>query len=184
MEDHFGNLRPPLSFGRRLALVVGIVVASVALDQWTKVLAYQHLRFAAARIYLGDLFRFQYSENPGAFLSLGATMPDVLRYGVFTVGVGLLLIGILVYAVRGRDLNALQVTGYALIVGGGLSNWLDRAFRSGARVIDFMNMGIGSLRTGIFNVADLAVVVGLVLIVLVPRRTVRQAPPESSSSAQ
>jgi len=48
--------------------------------------------------------------------------------------------------------------------GGGASNLIDRASRG--HVVDFLNLGVGSLRTGIFNVADVAVLLGAVLIVV------------------
>jgi signal peptidase II len=50
----------------------------------------------------------------------------------------------------------------ALIVGGGVSNLIDR-LRYGGYVVDFLNVGIGPVRTGIFNVADMAIMVGVVM---------------------
>ncbi|HEY9518344.1 MAG TPA: signal peptidase II, partial [Gemmatimonadales bacterium] len=58
--------------------------------------------------------------------------------------------------------------GLYLILGAGLSNLWDRLLRG--RVIDFLNVGIGPLRTGIFNLADVALMLGLVLILLGHRR--------------
>jgi signal peptidase II len=49
-----------------------------------------------------------------------------------------------------------------LIVGGGVSNLIDR-LRYGGYVVDFLNVGIGSLRTGIFNVADMAIMAGVII---------------------
>ena len=60
-------------------------------------------------------------------------------------------------------------------MGGGLGNWLDRVMHDGA-VTDFVSLGLGGLRTGIFNVADLAVVAGTLLLVASARR---RAPDES-----
>jgi signal peptidase II len=51
-----------------------------------------------------------------------------------------------------------------MMVGGGLSNWFDRLVNEG-RVVDFMNLGIGSFRTGIFNVADVAIMAGAAVMV-------------------
>ena len=79
---------------------------------------------------------------------------------VLTVGVGLLLLAIALYSLFGKNLDSTQVAGYALIVSGGASNWVDRA-RFDGLVVDFMNLGIGRLRTGIFNVADLAILAGI-----------------------
>ena len=56
----------------------------------------------------------------------------------------------------------------ALFIAGGASNWFDRV--SAGRVVDFMNVGIGWLRTGIFNVADVAIMLGAALFVLAELR--------------
>jgi signal peptidase II len=80
------------------------------------------------------------------------------------------LVALVAVAVRGA------ATGYRLaaltfFVAGGASNWLDRALRGS--VVDFLNVGIGPIRTGVFNVADMAIMLGLTLFVvgeLVDRR--------------
>jgi signal peptidase II len=148
-------------------LVFAVVLgASVGCDQASKLVASANLRPGVQSPYLGDLFRFQLATNEGAFLSLGATLPPAARYWVLTIGVGVLLLGIMGYALQGQKLDVWQISGYALIAGGGGSNWFDRA-RFGGRVVDFMNMGIGpNLRTGIFNVADLAILVGIGVLVI------------------
>jgi signal peptidase II len=77
---------------------------------------------------------------------------------------------------RSRHLGAPRVLGLALLTGGGLGNWLDRLLHSGA-VVDFVSLGLGSLRTGIFNVADVAIVAGALLLALGP---LRRAPSEET----
>jgi signal peptidase II len=63
----------------------------------------------------------------------------------------------------------LPLLAFAMVAAGGIGNLIDRIFREG-RVVDFMNMGITlkqfSIRTGIFNVADLAIMAGLFMIIL------------------
>jgi signal peptidase II len=56
-----------------------------------------------------------------------------------------------------------------LIASGGVGNWIDRLTNDG-RVTDFLNLGIGSLRTGIFNVADMVLMAGVALFLLGSRR--------------
>lgn len=56
------------------------------------------------------------------------------------------------------------VVAWSLVLSGGLGNLVDRIINDG-RMIDFMNIGIGSLRTGIFNVADVYITVGVVVLV-------------------
>ncbi len=151
----------------RVAVFVIVLGASVGCDQATKVMANETLKGGPARVYLGDIFRLQFATNEGAFLSLGASLSPQARYWVLTVAVGLLLLGITIYSLTSKKLDAWQVAGYAMIAGGGFSNWVDRA-RFDGRVVDFMNMGIGqSLRTGIFNVADLAILAGIGVLVIV-----------------
>ena len=105
-------------------------------------------------------------ENPGAFLSLGAGLTEGPRFWLLTGAVGGLLAGLFVYLLLGKDLSTLQVVTYALVLAGGASNWADRVLRGGA-VVDFMNVGLGpSLRSGIFNVADLAIDAGAALILI------------------
>jgi signal peptidase II len=154
------------------ALVLG---ASVGCDQATKVIAQSSLKGIPPRVYLGDIFRLQFATNEGAFLSLGAGLPDGARYWVLTVAVGLLLLGISAFALGSKKLDGWQVAGYALIAGGGFSNWVDRA-RFGGKVVDFMNMGIGqSLRTGIFNVADLAILAGIGVLLIIGQQQEKRA---------
>ena len=54
------------------------------------------------------------------------------------------------------------------MLAGGIGNLIDRVFHGGL-VIDFLNMGIGPVRTGIFNVADMAIMAGFALLILQPR---------------
>ena len=59
--------------------------------------------------------------------------------------------------------------GAALILAGGASNWVDRVMQGS--VVDFgINVGVGSLRTGIFNVADVAIMLGVAVLILGERR--------------
>ncbi|MFA7061088.1 MAG: signal peptidase II [Pedobacter sp.] len=101
------------------------------------------------------------AENPGAFLSLGAGSPESIRFWVFTLIVGLILAGLLVYLLTSKNNSRARIISLSLVLGGGIGNLIDRVFNEG-RVIDFMNIGIGSLRSGVFNVADIAISCGVV----------------------
>lgn len=146
---------------RRLSVFFSVFVAQLVLDQWTKQLATAHLKNAAWQSWLGDTFRLQYATNDGAFLSLGSQLPPTARYWVLTIGVGALLLGLCWYALTNKKIDLVQVGAYSLIASGGFSNWVDRARFDGS-VVDFMNMGLGQyVRTGVFNVADLAILAGI-----------------------
>ena len=160
---------------RRLTWVFALVATLVTLDQTTKAIAIRTLRVRPPIIFAGDVFRFQYAENTGAFLGLGSALPDGLRFGFFTALNVIILSGVAVYLVLRPKISARIALALTLILAGGIGNIIDRVMRDG-RVVDFMNLGLGSLRTGIFNVADLAIVAGLGLMVLHEILHVRNAP--------
>ncbi len=65
---------------------------------------------------------------------------------------------------RSAHINVPSIAGLSLMLGGGFSNLYDRIFNNGA-VVDFLNVGIVGLRTGIFNVADMALMLGAALLI-------------------
>jgi signal peptidase II len=155
----------------------------VGCDQATKLIARDHLTPGKPLIYAGDLFRLQYAENKGAFLGLGSSLPDAAREAIFTGGAGLMLIFMLVWLLRARRMSPWNTLAVALFCGGGLGNLIDRIFRDG-RVIDFLNVGIGGLRSGIFNVADMAITAGIIMLFLgeAPFRRFRRSAPDGVST--
>jgi signal peptidase II len=92
-------------------------------------------------------------------------MSDATRDLIFIYGVLAILVGLLVWLLRSSRLGRVEVIGIACILGGGLSNLLDRCIYHG-RVFDFLNMGIGQVRTGIFNVADVGIMLGVALLLV------------------
>ena len=148
----------------RLILLAVITLLTVGCDQATKALAAQHLIRGEVHSHLFDTVRIIYAENSGAFLGLGGHLSSEARFWVFVVLVGLFLLGLAAYTLVGRGLTRAPVVALALLFAGGLSNFYDRLFNNGA-VIDFINMGVGPLRTGIFNVADMAIMLGLFMLI-------------------
>ena len=152
---------------KRILVLLFVLVVCAGCDQATKSIARQTLSGMPAQTLAAGLVRLEYTENPGAFLSLGAKLSDDARFWIFTVMVSLLLIGLLVFAFRmSPHTPFLIILAIALIVGGGLSNLIDRLLNEG-RVVDFMQLGIGPLRTGVFNVADVAIMGGLAVMLVV-----------------
>lgn len=151
---------------QRRIIVVVIPLLCIILDQASKAVARQRLIGAPAREFASGLLRIEYAENPGAFLSLGANLPGETRFVIFTVFVVALLVGLAVFALRMPDDTPMAVVvAIALVIGGGVSNLIDRLVNNG-RVADFMQLGVGPLHTGVFNVADIAIMGGLALMLV------------------
>ena len=146
---------------QRVLLVLLTLVACTACDQQTKTLAAGHLRDSEAISLFGGAIRLDYAENPGAFLSLGESLPVNLRTAVFTVGASLGIAALLLYAFL-RSHSRWEALALALMCGGGLGNVIDRVLYAGY-VRDFAIVGLGPLHTGIFNMADVFLMAGCAL---------------------
>jgi signal peptidase II len=143
-------------------LVLGILAGTIALDQITKVFARQSLSYQVLS-YLGDTVRVTHTENAGAFLSLGAGIEGPTRFWIFTVGVALFMVAALWVLLKKNTMPLSTTIALTLVVGGGIGNLIDRAMKG--TVTDFMNVGIGWLRTGIFNVADMVIMAGVGVLI-------------------
>jgi signal peptidase II len=143
------------------AVLISLILCScVGCDQVTKTAAQYHLPSSHPVYLMGDLFQFQHSTNTGAFMGLGAGLPGAVRFWALTISVGMALIGTLGFVWASREMgHPLSILGASLMVGGGASNLLDRLLHNGA-VVDFVSMGVGNLRTGVFNLADVAIMAG------------------------
>ena len=144
---------------------VSVLVAIVGCDHATKYAATTLIEPAHSISMASGALRFELAYNAGAFLGLGAGLPPLLR--TVLLG-GLVPLGLLVLAatvLRSTAATPLQLGALGLIVGGGFGNWIDRILHDG-HVTDFMSLGFGPLRPGIFNVADVAVVGGMLALLL------------------
>lgn len=157
----------------KVFLMLILMLSCVGCDQATKRLAQFALKDNKPLSFLSDTFRLEYAENKGAFLSMGANLPDTQRFLLLTILSSALLVGMTIYVCLSRRVKTLEIVGYGMIIAGGLSNMIDRVL-AGA-VVDFMIIGIGNLRTGIFNIADVAIMAGLFLVIYAQSREIREA---------
>ena len=149
---------------RSRALLVALALAAViGCDRATKSLAEATLADGERRSFLADTVRLQYVENRGAFLGLGRDLGEGARFWLLLVATGVLLAVAAAMTLRAPARSVVEALAWALLIGGGISNLTDRALREGA-VVDFLNVGLGPLRTGIFNVADVGITTGTILL--------------------
>lgn len=166
---------------RRVALLAFLAVAllTAGCDHAVKHAARVALGDGETHAFARDVVRFQLVHNSGGFLSFGARLPDALRDAFFLVGAPLGVALLAASAFRSARRSRAALAGLALLCGGGLANWLDRLFNAGA-VTDFVSLGVGALRTGIFNLADVAILAGAALLLVpVASAETRGAPHES-----
>ena len=159
---------------RRGVLLCLLLAGTAGCDRVTKHLAVTTLAGAPDQSFLADTVRLQYHENPGAFLSFGASWPPAARAFLFQFGNALFLAGAGFLAARYRW-SRVASCGLVLFLAGGMSNLADRM--AIGSVIDFLNVGIGPVRTGIFNVADIAIMAGIAMVLWEVVRGERTATP-------
>ena len=155
------------AFSTRLILFATIALAVVALDQWTKSIV--RAAVGAPRTYAGGLLTLLRTENTGAFLSIGADLPESVRTLVFGFFVAVMLIVFTVSVVRGAIQSRGDTAAAAMIIGGGFGNLIDRIMRTG-HVTDFLFLEAGPLHTGVFNVADIAITAGVLWLIVMMRK--------------
>lgn len=138
-----------------------LLAGTAGCDRVTKHLAVTTLAGAPDQSFLADTIRLHYHENPGAFLAVGASWSPTTRALLFQLGNGVFLALAGFLASRYRW-SRLANCGLVLFLAGGLSNLADRL--AIGSVIDFLNVGVGPIRTGIFNVADVAIMAGIAMV--------------------
>ncbi len=161
-----------LNFKYKLSVVLIILNLIIGLDQITKLWAIDKLKGHSSVEYLSGFFTFTYAENTGAFLGFGADWSRQVRFIVFAIVVLLGLVGMFWYLLK-KEVSQLNLIAYSFILAGGLGNLWDRISRANGGVIDFMvfdsgiNLNLGftniPMRTGVVNVADIAIVIGVLM---------------------
>jgi len=141
-------------------------IAFIGCDRLTKDLAKEHLKDKPAITYLNDTVRLQYTENTGAALSLGDELPKAVSFWLLSILPLIILLIVFVYTLKHlQQMGTMKIFSIALIFSGGIGNIIDRMVFD-RHVTDFMNLGIGNIRTGIFNVADICVTSGVIGLLL------------------
>lgn len=144
--------------------------AVIILDQITKILIAAWLpEFTIGASYLNEFLRIVHVRNLGVAFSFGYSWPPVLRR-IFFSAIPLIVMGIVVRIyLKSKDFTKLQRWSICTVLGGGLGNIIDRIFRADG-VIDFIDVKFyglfGMERWPTFNVADIAVVVGVIILLI------------------
>jgi signal peptidase II len=140
-----------------LAFIIGF-------DRVTKIYVRDHIHFSIIITVVKDFLSITRVENTGAFLSLGNSLPNPWHFLLLSVLPGAALVAGLIYVLLKPNLNLLNQAGIITILAGGIGNLYDRAMYGS--VTDFVHMNFGLFETGVFNVADVAIMVGVGMLLL------------------
>jgi signal peptidase II len=109
-----------------------------------------------------------YAENDGAFLGMGAEWPYILKLAVF-IAIPLAVCAFGLWYAVAKETGTGRAAIIATVVAGGIGNIQDRLLNN-FNVVDFLNFGIGRLRTGILNVGDMSVTFGVIALAIAVSR--------------
>ena len=155
-----------------------LIFLNIGADQYTKYIVREKVGPGTRTEIVGELLLLMNVENSGAFLGMGSESNPTIKL-IFLLVVPALVLGfVLYYLFTNKSLDRLTTTGLCCIVGGGLANLFDR-FLYGS-VTDFLFMDFSIARTGIFNIADLSVTTGMILILIA---TLKERTQKKKSSA-
>ena len=149
---------------KRNLYIISLVILNIILDQLSKFWIRGNVAPYSDINIIADYFIITNVENSGAFLGLGSDFSPVIKsILLLALPVGV-LVTVLVYVFKDTSIDKLSLIGYSSIIGGGIGNIYDR-FLYGS-VTDFLFIDLGGVfKTGIFNIADLSVTTGMILIV-------------------
>ena len=140
--------------------IIGLIVIIVALDQWSKWAIKTSFQLYETKPVIQDFFHFTYVTNDG--MAFGLSFPGGKH---ILLVVTILLTGFIIgFLWKEKDGHPFVKYGLALILSGAIGNLIDRLFYG--KVVDFLDLMIGNFHWYIFNLADSAVTIGMVLFVL------------------
>ena len=146
----------------RLVITLVTIGVVLILDILTKMWVVNSFTLYESRPVIDGFFRFTYTHNPGA--AFGINIGEHSR--IFFLVLALVALGVLGTIYRSTPASdRLRVFALSLVAGGAVGNILDR-LRFEAGVVDFLDFGIGASRFPVFNIADTAVSIGAILLLI------------------
>jgi signal peptidase II len=150
----------------KIFLFLACCLAFIGCDRVTKDLAKEHLKDKPPHSYLNNTVKLQYVENTGAALSLGDNLPKTASLLLLSVLPLLILLALFTYTIRNTvNINMPALLSFSLVFSGGIGNIIDRILYD-RHVPDFIIIGYKNLHTGVFNIADVCVMAGVIGLLL------------------
>jgi signal peptidase II len=143
-------------------LAAAVAVAVVVADAVTKWVVRETFHLGESVPVLGEVVRLTYILNPGAAFGLRVGDHSRLVFGVLAAVATVVLVAVIRQTPAAERV---RVVSLSLILGGAVGNLVDR-LRHPHGVVDFLDVGLGAFRWPVFNLADVGVTTGALLLVL------------------
>ncbi|MBI3544443.1 MAG: signal peptidase II [Deltaproteobacteria bacterium] len=145
-------------------VLLSVTGTIISLDQLTKHLVTQRFRYGESLSMIPGFFNLTYVRNPGAAFGLLSRWDPSLRVPFFII-VPILALGVIFYVFRKVEDTDLKLSSaLSFVIGGAFGNLIDRAAYN--YVVDFLDFHWDDLHFPAFNVADIAICVGVGFLIL------------------
>ncbi|MBS1668958.1 MAG: signal peptidase II [Bacteroidetes bacterium] len=148
----------------RVIVILLIIVMNIGCDQVSKKIVRERVAENETVELLKNHFILTRVENSGAFLSLGDSLSKPGKNILLSALPMIALIFAAIYVFTKHDLSSLSLLSICFIIGGGIGNIFDRMVHGS--VTDFFYIHYGIFQTGVFNMADLSITTGAIMILL------------------
>ena len=154
-----------MKLSRRSTFIIILIEKNIVFDQISKFWVRTYVLAGSESEIMGNYFTLHNVENSGAFLGMGSDLNPTIKLFVLLILPVVVLGLVLRYVFKDKSIDKLSLIGFSCIIGGGLANIYDRILYGS--VTDFFHIDLGGVfRTGIFNMADLSVTTGMIMILI------------------
>lgn len=147
---------------KRPLLISVLLLFNIACDQITKHLARINLLDSETNYLINNILSFKKVENAGAIMGIGSNLPDMIKAINFQILPLLFLLYLLKVLLTKPAISKKAVVGLCFALGGGIGNLIDRIIHGS--VTDFIILNVGFFETGIFNLADVSIIIGVIIL--------------------
>ena len=163
-----------MKLSRRSFFIILTIVLTIAVDQISKIIVRTYVVPSERSNIIGTYFTLHNVENAGAFLGMGSDLSPLLKLILLLILPIVVLSFVTYHIFKDQSLDKVSVFAFASIIGGGIANVFDRVVYGS--VTDFFHIDLGGVfRTGIFNMADLSVTTGMILLLIVSFKKKKEA---------
>jgi signal peptidase II len=154
---------PTLKRLLRTPAILIVLIGNIGCDQISKNIVRQRVALHEQISLVSNHVILTKVENTGAFLSAGDSLPQPFK-GLLLIALPLVALTFGLRYIMTKNLSWTMLLGICFGIGGGLGNIYDRMVHGS--VTDFLHISFGLFRTGIFNMADVSVMIGAALILI------------------
>jgi len=152
---------------KKVSIVV-LVLLNIGCDQISKNVVRKNIEYQEHISVISDNFILTKVENRGAMLGFGSELSPILKITFLQVIPIIVLLILLFRIIQKPMMNNWLVFAFACVIGGGIGNLIDRIAHG--QVTDFFHIDLGYFKTGIFNMADVSVTMGVLMILFLSVR--------------